>query len=334
MTCSARSGLPDASRRKTSGEIRSALHGPLCAHGRRARRIGEHTDLARSSHCAERRDDELAGARRREHLDFAFEDDVRAIREVALAHQRLAWREHCSWLVNASSLRSDAERPLNSGTFCSISASSETSTPRLPALAGRATSAHRYRDPCRLRQNTAWPRTAKGHDVTTFGDEFYRDILEGIAVHADSAFHRDVLDTITRHQAPEIGVALNKNQMASKRWLADALFEAVGSRLGRVLILGGWVGALGAVLLHDRRFAIDGVVSIDIDPRCAPDRGSPQRDACAQTVDSTRATADMLDIDYAAPAGARDPPTSSSTRAASIWPEFDRWYARDTAPGQ
>ena len=106
--------------------------------------------------------------------------------------------------------------------------------------------------------------------MTTFDDDFYRDILEGIAVHADNAFYRDVLDTITRYQAPEVGVALNKNQMASKRWLADALFEAGGSRLGRVLILGGWVGALGAVLLHDRRFAIDGVVSVDIDPSCAP----------------------------------------------------------------
>ena len=135
--------------------------------------------------------------------------------------------------------------------------------------------------------------------MTTFDDEFYRDILEGIAVHADSAFYRDVLDTITRHQAPEVGVALNKNQMASKRWLADALLEAGGSRLGRVLILGGWVGALGAVLLHDRRFAIDGVVSVDIDPRCAP---------IALSLNATHVrrgrfdaiTADMLDLDYAA----------------------------------
>ena len=62
--------------------------------------------------------------------------------------------------------------------------------------------------------------------MTTFNDDFYRDILEGIAVHADSAFYRDILDTITRHQAPELAVALNKNQMASKRWLADALFDA------------------------------------------------------------------------------------------------------------
>jgi hypothetical protein len=52
--------------------------------------------------------------------------------------------------------------------------------------------------------------------VTTFGDEFYRDILDGLAVYADSAFHRDILTTLSRHQQPGIAVALNRNQMASK----------------------------------------------------------------------------------------------------------------------
>ena len=149
--------------------------------------------------------------------------------------------------------------------------------------------------------------------MTTFDDDFYRDILEGIAVHADNAFYRDVLDTITRYQAPEVGVALNKNQMASKRWLADALFEAGGSRLGRVLILGGWVGALGAVLLHDRRFAIDGVVSVDIDPSCA---------SIALALNATlvrRGRFDAITSTTRRPRVLRDPPISSSTRAASIW---------------
>ena len=60
----------------------------------------------------------------------------------------------------------------------------------------------------------------QGEDpVTTFGDEFYRDILEGMAVYADSSFHRDILVTLTRHQEPGIAVALNKNQMAGKRLL-------------------------------------------------------------------------------------------------------------------
>jgi hypothetical protein len=157
--------------------------------------------------------------------------------------------------------------------------------------------------------------------VTTFDDDFYRDILEGIAVHAGSAFYRDVLDTITRHQAPEIGIALNKNQMASKRWLADALFDAGGARLGRVLILGGWVGALAAVLLDDRRFDVESVTSIDIDPRCAPLAEALNATGVRSGRFSAR-TVDMLNIDYA---GCADLVINTSCEHLHA---FDRWYAR------
>ncbi|HET8831643.1 MAG TPA: class I SAM-dependent methyltransferase [Casimicrobiaceae bacterium] len=163
--------------------------------------------------------------------------------------------------------------------------------------------------------------------MTTFDDDFYRDILEGIAVHSGNPFYRDILDTLTRHQSPELGVALNKNQMASKRWLADALFDAGGAELGRVLILGGWVGALGAVLLHDRRFSIDSIVSIDIDPRCAPIALSLN----ATHVKSGRfdaATIDMLDIDYETPLGAPAPADLVINTSCEHLPRFDRWYAR------
>ena len=126
--------------------------------------------------------------------------------------------------------------------------------------------------------------------------------------------------TITRHPAPDLGGAFNKNQIASKMWLADALLGAVGPELGEVTILGGWFGVLAAVLLHDPRFAIGRVVSIDIDPRCA---------AIAESVNATHVragrfaarTADMLEIDYGAVRQARPAtqrPTSSSTRVASI----------------
>lgn len=131
---------------------------------------------------------------------------------------------------------------------------------------------------------------------TTYGDEFYRDILEGMALWHGSAFQRDVLQALTRHDAPALGEALNKNQMASKLWLADSLRECAGTRFGHVLVLGGWVGVLSAVLLHDSRLAIDRVTSVDIDPGCAP---------IATTLNATHAalfaavTRDMHDIDYA-----------------------------------
>ena len=159
--------------------------------------------------------------------------------------------------------------------------------------------------------------------MTTFSDEFYRDILEGLAVYADSSFHRDILATLTHHQEPGIAVALNKNQMASKRWLADSLHATVGSSPGRVLILGGWVGALSAVLLHDRRFHIERVTSIDIDPRCAP---------VAEALNATNfrtgrfaaRTADMLSLDYAGD----DAADLVINTSCEHLPDFERWFAR------
>ena len=161
--------------------------------------------------------------------------------------------------------------------------------------------------------------------MTSFDDEFYRDILEGLATYEDSAFFRDILDTLSRHQDRRIAVALNKNQMASKVWLADVLFTAIGSNLGRVLILGGWFGSLAAVLLHDRRFAIDHVRSIDIDPACAP---------IALSLNATHArasrfdalTANMLTFDYMqGPEPVADLVINTSCEHLT---DFDEWYAR------
>jgi hypothetical protein len=144
-------------------------------------------------------------------------------------------------------------------------------------------------------------RSPKEIRVTTATDEYYRDIIEGLAIYTGSMLQRDVLATLTLHDAPDLGGAFNKNQIASKMWLADALLGAVGPHLGEVTILGGWFGVLAAVLLHDPRFAIGRVVSIDIDPRCA---------AIAESVNATHVragrfaarTADMLELDYEAAA--------------------------------
>ena len=166
--------------------------------------------------------------------------------------------------------------------------------------------------------------------MTTATDEYYRDIIEGLAIYTRSALQHDVLATITRHPAPDLGGAFNKNQIASKMWLADALLGAVGPDLGEVTILGGWFGVLAAVLLHDPRFAIGRVVSIDIDPRCA---------AIAESVNATHVragrfaarTADMLEIDYeagaerAAGGGKADVLINTSCEHLA---EFGRWYGR------
>jgi hypothetical protein len=135
--------------------------------------------------------------------------------------------------------------------------------------------------------------------MTSYDDEFYRDILEGLAVANDDPWPRDILDTLTRFPQPRLGAALNANQMASKRWLADALAAHAGAAFDRVAILGGWVGALAAMLLRDGRFAIGHVVSVDIDPEC-------EAIACAlnashvQSGRFTAQTADMRALDYAA----------------------------------
>jgi hypothetical protein len=166
--------------------------------------------------------------------------------------------------------------------------------------------------------------------MTTFDDEFYRDILAGIAVHSGSGFHRDILAALTHHQEPRLAAALNRNQMASKLWLADMLFEAVGARPGSVLILGGWMGVLAAVLLHDRRFAIERITSVDIDPHCAPVALAMN----ATHVEAGRfaaKTADMLALDYSQASDTRaDVVVNTSCEHLS---EFDRWYAR-IPPGQ
>ena len=166
--------------------------------------------------------------------------------------------------------------------------------------------------------------------MTTATDEFYRDIIEGLAIHSGSAFQSDVLATISRHDERDLGAAFNKNQMASKLWLKESLLETGGPSYANVTILGGWFGVLAAVLLHDPRFSIGRVTSVDIDPRCA---------AIACSVNATHVrrgtfgarTADMLDVDYGPPiASAADPRTADLVINTSCehLADFDRWWQK------
>lgn len=161
--------------------------------------------------------------------------------------------------------------------------------------------------------------------MTAYDDEFYRDLLEGLAIHSGSVLQRDVLAALSRHDEPAIGRAFNKNQVASKLWLVETLLASAGPRHPHILILGGWLGVLAAVLLHDRRFAVDRIESLDVDASCAP---------VATAINATHAaggrfvatTGDMLDVDYRRSAGEGPADLVINTSCEHI-AAFDRWYA-------
>ncbi len=129
-------------------------------------------------------------------------------------------------------------------------------------------------------------------------DSFYSDILKGLAVYFDSRFVADIRDAAARFPDRMLGYALNRNQMTSKKWLVDSVFDAAGGELGKVCVVGGWYGVLAAMLLHDRRFSIASVSSVDRDPACRE---------IADCLNATHVadgrfkslTADMIGFDYA-----------------------------------
>lgn len=153
-------------------------------------------------------------------------------------------------------------------------------------------------------------------------DAIYETVLDGIARYSGDPFVTDVAETVKRYAAPYLAHALNKNQMASKRWLLDALHAtalggppaAAGTpsprragvpHFGTVYVLGGWYGVLGAMLLADARFDIGRVLSIDLDSGCVEiAEFLNRRHVAAGRFGAI--VADMLEIDYAAGASPSD----------------------------
>ncbi len=131
-------------------------------------------------------------------------------------------------------------------------------------------------------------------------DVYYQVILDGLSRYTEDPFLSDVTRAIVRYPEADFYIALNKNQLASKKWLVDELYRAHGANLGTVYILGGWYGVLAAMLFHDHRFDIERIVSFDIDPACAP-----IADCVNQTqLERSRfkaVTADIGQIDYGRP---------------------------------
>ena len=100
--------------------------------------------------------------------------------------------------------------------------------------------------------------------------EALHDILRGVAALTGDAIVADLARLVGKGVRADISIAFNPKQIASKRWLVEMLAEVLPKPDGPVWVLGAWHGVLGAMLLADERLAIAQLVSLDIDPDCAP----------------------------------------------------------------
>lgn len=163
--------------------------------------------------------------------------------------------------------------------------------------------------------------------ILTSRDNFCLDILKGLAVYYDSPFVSDIRETASRFPRPELGYALNHNQTTSKKWLIDCLHDSFGGRLGCVYVLGGWFGVLGAMLLHDQRFDIDRVISVDMDLSCEAVARSLNRSHKERFIPVTMDMNALNYVDDTFPlVGAASPDLIINTSCEHLQ-HFDQWYA-------
>lgn len=128
-------------------------------------------------------------------------------------------------------------------------------------------------------------------------DAFY-DILRGVAALTGNRVVGDLARLVADGMPPDLWIAFNHKQIGSKRWLVDALAEALPRPDGPVWVLGAWYGILGALLLDDNRLSVPAVVSVDLDPGCAPvaERLNRRHVASGQF---RALTTDMTTLDFA-----------------------------------
>jgi hypothetical protein len=100
--------------------------------------------------------------------------------------------------------------------------------------------------------------------------EALHDILRGVAALTGDVIVSDLARLVGKGVRADISIAFNPKQIASKRWLVETLAQVMPRPDGTVWVLGAWHGVLGAMLLADERLAIPQLVSLDIDPDCAP----------------------------------------------------------------
>jgi hypothetical protein len=152
----------------------------------------------------------------------------------------------------------------------------------------------------------------------------FKDILDGLAVLYESPFIRDIRNTILAYPESGLGNALNKKQMACKKWLVEELYTTCGPEPGRVHIQAGWYGVLAAMLLADTRFKIDRLTVLDVDASCEEVANSLN----ASHVEGGRFAfrcQDIYDLDYRKPPDGLEAPDLLINTSCEHLARFDRW---------
>lgn len=99
--------------------------------------------------------------------------------------------------------------------------------------------------------------------------ESFHDLLRGMAALSGNRIVADIARLYGKGAPPDLSIACNHKQIASKQWLVEALAGSLPQPEGPIWVLGAWYGVLGALLLDDPRLSISEVVSLDIDASCA-----------------------------------------------------------------
>jgi SAM-dependent methyltransferase len=102
--------------------------------------------------------------------------------------------------------------------------------------------------------------------TTTDWHESAFDIMRGVAEYTSSPMLKGLARVISHHPEADLGNAFNHKQVACKIWARQSLFETVGGKFRRIVVLGGWYGVLAAMFFDDARFEIEAIDSFDIDP--------------------------------------------------------------------
>lgn len=135
-------------------------------------------------------------------------------------------------------------------------------------------------------------------------DDVY-DILRGVAVLTESGIVGRLAETLVRHPTAPLANAFNQKQIACKTWLTGELGRLERS-FQHVLVVGGWLGVLPAILLERMPDRVRHVTTLDIDPRCKPVAETLNAGALANG--RFRAiTADMMQSDLVTLAGSSPP---------------------------